>query len=238
MSRVRFLGKCFMGWGLALTLACGCASAQRTNGEQNVKTPSDGGTASWRFDRDIPGRVPSNWSIHETNPTQSLATWKVLLDAGAPSRRQVMALTRSENYNGTYNLAIAQGRSFRDLELSVKVKAVAGKEDQGGGPIWRCRDENHYYICRFNPLEGNYRVYVVSGGKRRQLESANMPLDVGRWYTLRIEMVGESITCYLDGKKMLEATDNTLTETGQVGLWTKADAVTSFDDLEVKAKGK
>ena len=117
----------------------------------------------------------------------------------------------------------------------MRVKAIKGKEDQGGGPIWRCKDQNNYYICRFNPLEGNYRVYVVKNGKRRQLDSIKVDTRPGKWYAVRAVMIGERITCYLDDRKMLEVTDATFAEGGMVGLWTKADAVTSFDDLYVKS---
>ena len=143
----------------------------------------------------------------------------------------VMKLVETNNDNGTFNLAMAEGTSYGDLDLSVAVRADLGKEDQGGGPIWRCRDEDNYYICRLNPLEGNFRVYRVLRGRRRQLESANADLASGRWYTVRVIMVGRHITCYLDGKKLLEADDDTFKRAGMVGLWTKADAVTAFDDL-------
>ncbi|MHC4445353.1 MAG: PepSY domain-containing protein [Planctomycetota bacterium] len=187
-----------------------------------------------RFDKDKTGKVPQGWSIRQTRPTKTMATWQVVADQSAPSKGNVMALTRSENYNGTYNLATADASSFKNLDLSVKTKAVKGEEDQGGGPIWRCRDQNNYYICRFNPLESNYRVYIVKNKKRKQLQSYNIKTEPGKWYTLRVTMAGDHITCYLDGKKMLEVKDQTFKEAGMVGLWTKADAVTSFDDLEVR----
>ncbi len=193
----------------------------------------DEGKRAWNFDASTPGKVPTGWSIRQTNPTKTMATWRVMADGTAPSKSNVLALTGTDNYDGTFNLAIAQGTSFKDLDLSVKVKAVRGDEDQGGGPIWRCRDENNYYICRFNPLEGNYRVYFVKEGQRKQLKTVKVETEAGRWYAVRVTMVGDHITCYLDGKKLLKTTDDTFKETGMIGLWTKADAVTSFDDLSV-----
>jgi len=223
------------GLGVVVVLLGGCTTTQRAETGSAASQKCAVGDNAWHFDRCKPGRVPLGWSIRETNPTEALATWKVIEDETAPSGRTVMALTSSANYDGTYNLGIVEDSSFANLDLTVRVKAVKGKEDQGGGPIWRCRDENNYYICRFNPLEGNYRVYVVANGKRRQLESAKVDLQTDRWYTLRVVMVGEHITCYLDGEKLLEAKDVTFSEGGMVGLWTKADAVTSFDDLKVRS---
>jgi hypothetical protein len=191
--------------------------------------------AEWTFDDLTPGPVPPGWRIAATNPTAAIATWQVLGDPTAPSPPNVLALTDSENYDGTFNLAIAAGPSLGDLELSVLAKAVAGREDQGGGPIWRCQDENNYYICRFNPLESDFRLYVVADGKRRQLDSGRIELRADRWYEVRIRMVGDRITCWLDGQQLLQAADSTIQRAGRVGLWTKADAATSFDSVQARA---
>ena len=217
---------------MILVAIAGCVSGQRAEVGERPKLVA--ARIVWSFDGDSVGEVPTGWSVCETNPTEALATWRVIEDATAPSGRRVFALTESRNYDGTYNLAVADGTSYKDLDLTVRVKAVSGEEDQGGGPIWRAADANNYYICRFNPLESNYRVYVVKDGRRRQLESAKIDLEAGRWCAIRVTMVGDHITCYLDGRKMLEATDDTFPNPGMIGLWTKADAVTSFDDLRVR----
>ncbi|MFH1417998.1 MAG: family 16 glycoside hydrolase [Planctomycetota bacterium] len=225
----------WMGGMMAVALLGGCAAPQSDGSTPIAQQGSSVGCASWGFDEDQPGAVPKGWSIRETNPTQSLAMWKVIVDTTAPSAPHVLALTKSENWGGTFNLAIAEDSSFKDLDLTVRVKAVEGEEDQGGGPIWRCRDENNYYICRLNPLESNFRVYKVEGAKRRQLDSVKVESQAGQWYVIRVTMIGNQITCYLDGEKRLEAVDDTFTDVGMVGLWTKADAVTSFDHMEVRS---
>ncbi len=221
------------GLGSGMFVLSGCARSQTVTPMAPGPHRPGGQAWVWNFDRSLPDTLPEGWSIRQTNPTKALAAWRVVKEATAPSKPNVLALTRTENYNGTFNLAIAEGSCFYDLDLTVKVKAVSGEEDQGGGPIWRCKDENNYYICRFNPLEGNYRVYKVVDGKRKQLDSVKVATESGRWYGVRVTMVGDLITCYLEGKKMLEAHDGTFKEPGTVGLWTKADAVTSFDELTV-----
>ena len=213
--------------GLCVALLSGCA----TGGRAARCCPKN---LQWSFDGDQAGSVPAGWRIDQTRPTEALAVWKVAADNDAPSGKQVLALTETRNVNGTFNLAIANDGSLRDLDLTVKVKALTGEIDQGGGPIWRCQDANNYYICRINPLESNYRVYKVVGGERRQLDSAKVELQAGRWYTLHVSMVGDRITCDLDGKRMLAAQDDAISAPGRVGLWTKADAGTSFDDLSVR----
>jgi hypothetical protein len=197
--------------------------------------PSDSpGKNSWTFENELPNERPVGWTIAATKPTAGLAKWQTQRDGDAPSNPNVLALAHTENYDGAFNLAIAKGPAFGDFELTVQVKAVKGEEDQGGGPIWRCQDEDNYYTCRFNPLESNFRVYVVADGKRRQLGSTHVMTRSERWYEIRVRMVGQRIECWLEGRHPLSVTDGTFSRPGHVGLWTKADAVTSFDDLRVQ----
>lgn len=184
----------------------------------------------WNFDEAPVGRVPPGWTPRQTREG-TLATWVVAADPDAVSRPNVLRLAKTENTGQTYNLLVADEPRVADVDLRVHVRADSGEEDQGGGPIWRCQDENNYYICRLNPLESNFRVYKVLAGKRTQLASADIETETHRWYLLRAVMVGNRITCYVDGKHLLTAIDNTFVQPGQVGLWTKADATTSFDDM-------
>jgi hypothetical protein len=133
-----------------------------------------------------------------------------------------------------FNLCWTRDIAFEDGEIEVKVRANTGKEDQGGGVIWRARDANNYYIARYNPLENNFRIYYVENGSRKQLASAGrVGIPAGEWFTLKIIQHGDKIEGYLNGKKYLEVSDNTFTGPGGVGFWTKADAASSFDDLRV-----
>jgi len=183
------------------------------------------------FDRDEVGSVPRGWKVAETGGEGKLATWQVMTDASAPSPRQTVAITANKNYGRTFNLLMAQGTSYKDLEVKVMVKAIAGEEDQGGGPIWRAKDADNYYICRWNPLENNFRVYFVKDGRRKQLGTADVKTDAKAWHEVRILHKGSQITAYFDGEKMIELEDSTFTEQGMVGLWVKADGRTAFDDF-------
>jgi hypothetical protein len=192
------------------------------------------GARRWGFDDAALDKLPAQWTAAKTNEGPG-SVWKVLADETAPSGKQVLAQTSSEGPSPLYNLCVAWDTQYRDLDLSVALKAVTGKIDQGGGVVWRYKDRNNYYIARYNPLETNYRVYKVVEGKRTQLDSADVTFPPGKWHTLRIVHKGEGIQCYLDGTLHLEATDATFGEVGQIGLWSKADAVTHFDDFTVKA---
>lgn len=190
--------------------------------------------AEWNFDKDEAGKPSPGWRIAETSGTGKTGKWTVAKDDAAPSKPNLLKLeTRADGK--TYNLYIAEKASFKDLDLRVRVRANSGKVDQGGGLIWRCKDENNYYICRINPLEGNFRVYIVEKGRRTELKSAKLETKTGQWYEVRAVMVGEKIECFVDGKKYLDATHGSFKDAGAVGLWTKADASSSFDDVAVYA---
>jgi len=196
---------------------------------------SPGPIAGWSFDRVAAGSLPSGWTPRQTKEGKALAVWEVVADPEAVSGPQILRLVKSENSGSTYNLCVAERPRVRDVDVRVMVRADSGKEDQGGGMVWRYRDENNYYICRLNPLESNHRVYKVVEGKRTQLASANIEVEARKWHELRAVMTGPMITCYVDGKPLLKAEDATFTEPGSIGLWTKADAATSFDDLVLVA---
>ena len=115
------------------------------------------------------------------------------------------------------------------------MKAIAGDIDQGGGIVWRAKDASNYYLARYNPLEDNYRLYKVIDGKRSLIVNADITHSDG-WHTLRITMTGEQIACYYDGKKYLEGKDSAIKDAGQIGLWSKADAQSHFDELTLVAK--
>lgn len=181
------------------------------------------------------------WNF-DTDPAHSFAKgfmnavgeWKVVADPTAPSRPNVLA-QEANNSSATFNVTLISDTRYRDLDLSVKMKAVAGRMDQGGGVVWRARDAKNYYIARYNPLEDNYRVYTVVNGRRTQLQSANITHTDG-WHTLRVTMTGDHIEGYYDGKKYLDVKDATFKEAGQIGLWTKADAQSRFDDVMISGK--
>jgi hypothetical protein len=157
-------------------------------------------------------------------------------DPTASSKPNVVAQTSADRTDYRFPLLIADEGSFQDVDLSVRFKAVSGSVDRAGGLVFRLKDPNNYYIVRANALENNYRLYRVVNGRRRQFAGANFKVTSGEWHELRVEAAGNKITCYYDGSKKIEATDDTFKEAGKVGLWTKADSVTYFDDLKVRAK--
>jgi hypothetical protein len=193
------------------------------------------GRITWDFEGVALNRIPDGWKIEATNQKGALATWQVIEDLSAPSGKKVLALTdATQGLGSTFNLCWTDAIGFLNGEIEVAFKANTGKEDQGGGVIWRARDKNNYYVARFNPLEDNLRLYYVKNGSRKMLASASMKIPSGEWHRLKIVHNGETIESYLDGKKLIEVKDKTFLKPGGVGLWTKADAATSFDDLNIR----
>jgi hypothetical protein len=201
------------GWWIA-PLMCGMAilvpPAMRAD-ELPART-------SWDFEADVAGTIAKGF-------TNEVGRWEVV----KVGDNHVLA-QKAKNEDAVFNVALVEGTSYKDLDLSVRLKAVAGDVDRGGGVVWRAKDAKNYYIARYNPLEDNFRVYKVQDGKRTQFASAKIPGDE-KWHTLRVTMVGNKITCYLDGQKHLEAEDMTFPGAGMIGLWSKADAQSYFDDL-------
>jgi hypothetical protein len=182
---------------------------------------------TWNFEDATVGELPKGWTAAKTGAGLG-SEWKVVHDGS-----KALAQTSSQGPNALFNLCIADKTSYGDVDMAVSLKAVTGKLDQGGGLVWRLRDANNYYIARWNPLEDNFRVYKVVDGKRTQLATADVKLPADKWHMLRIRQVGNQIRCDLDGKQYLSATDDTFKDAGKIGLWSKADAVTHFDDLIV-----
>lgn len=203
---------------LALVTAS-CSSRDSTRAETGANSsPAD------------PRALPAGWSAASTGPAGPLASWEARSD---PELGPGLALVRTNHASSsTYNLCWSAEPAFRDGALEVALRADSGEIDQGGGLAWRIQDARNYYVCRFNPLESNLRVYFVKDGARQQLASAEFEGAAGAWYRLRIEHTGTRITCALDGRELLAVEDATHAGPGGVGLWTKADARTSFAGLQ------
>jgi len=189
------------------------------------------------FEATPPGGLPKGFTVASTLGDEKAratpAKWAVAEDAKAPSGRRVVKLTETTNQGAVYNLLLRDEAAPVDLALSVQLRADSGGEDRGGGLVWRAKDERNYYVCRWNPLEKNLRAYRVSEGRRVQLQSVTIETAADAWHRLAVTMKGRVMEISFDGKREISCADATFGEAGKVGLWTKADAHSSFDDLKV-----
>ena len=177
------------------------------------------------FDADAAAAAPSGWTAGVTG--RGAHRWTVEADASAPSKPNVM----KQSGRGDFPWCVKNDTSFADGHVEVKFKPISGKEDQAGGLVWRWKDGDHYYVARANALENNVSLYYTQHGRRITIKYVDAPVAGNQWHTLRVEFDGKRIRVALDGKVYIEADDEHIGGPGRVGVWTKADSVTLFDDF-------
>ena len=195
------------------------------------------------FNKNKLGAPPSDFTTALTGQGNA-GVWVVTVDSASPAQGNVLAQTDADATSYRFPVCVYDKLTAKDADISVKFKAVSGKKDQAAGIVWRYRDKDNYYIVRANALENNVVLYKVQNGKREDLplkgegrtygKKAKVPS--GQWNTLRVTAQGSLFTVYLNGEKLYEVEDSTFADAGKVGLWTKADSVTYFDDLHIKTQ--
>ena len=181
------------------------------------------------FDADAVGALPVSWIAGVTGSGKP--KWTVEADATAPSGRNVL----KQSGAGSYPWCVRKDASISDGFVEVKFKALTGSEDQAGGVVWRWKDSNNYYVARANALENNVSLYYTENGRRITIKYVDTPAIGHAWHTLRAEFSETRIRVLLDGKTYIEVDDKHIGGAGSVGVWTKADSVTVFDDFRAEA---
>jgi len=185
------------------------------------------------FEDQEAGAAPAGWTVAMTGTGSP--RWTVEDEATAPSASKVL----KQSGTAAFPLCVKDDTSLVDGFTEVHFKPLTGKEDQAAGIVWRYRDPKNYYIVRANALEDNVVLYKVENGKRSSLNivgrekgyGVDVEVPNGQWQVLRVEFSGDLFTVSLEGKELFQVKDQTFTEAGKVGLWTKADSVTLFDDF-------
>jgi Domain of Unknown Function (DUF1080) len=194
-----------------------------------------------QFDKDPAAAPPADFATALTGKGKP-GNWKIVADPSAPSKPNVLAQTDADTTSYRFPVCIYNQITVKDVDVSVKFKPISGKEDQAAGIVWRYKDANNYYIARANALEGNVVMYKVQNGKRSDLKprdagmlayGVKTSVPSGQWSTLRITAKGNSFEVYLNNKKQFDVDDSTFPDAGKIGVWTKADSVTYFDDLQI-----
>jgi len=196
-------------------------------------TPAPESVSTWNFDGDPQGQLPPKFVVGTFFDGRPAGDWKVITTSKALSPPNVLAQLREKGAEHNYNLVLVEDTNATDLDLSVSFLPVSGKADMGGGLIWRAKDDRHYYLTRANPLEQNIRVYHVVNGVRKMLKNYDEIIDVRKWHRLRVVNEGCRIQIFYDDKPIFDLCDETFKH-GRIGLWTKSDAVTYFDDLKLQ----
>ncbi|MDE3167827.1 MAG: hypothetical protein KGN36_18650 [Acidobacteriota bacterium] len=188
------------------------------------------------FDNAPLGKTPPGWTVPMANHGWA-PVWEVRSDRSAPTQPYVLARVAGGAPGDHCPLAIWDGASLRDGEISVRIKPVSGREMQTGGIVWRYRDENNYYLARASALERNVQVFKVENGRRMPLLAAvRHDIPSNQWSILKVAVKGNRFQVYVDHRRVLQVQDGTFAAPGKVGLWTVGDSVTYFDDFRVAAK--
>ena len=182
------------------------------------------------FDQDPAGSLPAGWVCGVTG--RGSPKWAVEADSTAPSKPNVL----KQSGQGTFPWCAKKDVSVTDGFVEVKFKPMEGKEDRAGGVIWRFKDGDNYYVSRANALENNVSLYHTTRGSRHTIKYVDAPVAANQWHTLRVEFAGKHIKVSLDGKQYIDLEDDHISGVGAVGVWTKADSVTAFDDFSWAGK--
>jgi hypothetical protein len=215
---------------------------ERSQGEASMKThiamastllaASASMAQTVSFDTARAGAAPADWTCGVTG--RGNPRWTVEPDPGAPSPPNVLMQSGA----GDFPWCVRTGTAIADGFVEVKFKAIGGREDQAAGVVWRWKDGDNYYVARANALENNVALYYTQGGNRKTLKYIDAPVTANAWHVLRVEFKRTRIGVLLDGKAVIEFDDAHMAGAGAVGVWTKADSVTAFDDFRFGASAK
>jgi len=217
----------------ALIVVSFIASLQLALGEVVAQAETASPALVWNFDREQPGVLPSQFSIGTLFDGRPAGDWQVLATERAKSHPHVLAQLMAKGAEHAYKVVLIKEIIASDLNLEVSFLPIQGQADMGGGLIWRAADDRNYYLARANPLEQNIRVYRVVKGVRHLLQNFDQTIHVKQWHTLRITHQDCRVIIFYDGKQVFDLCDKTF-HAGMIGLWTKSDAVTYFDDLQLQ----
>jgi hypothetical protein len=189
---------------------------------------------TFNFETDTVGQAPKGFELALTGRGKP-GKWIVQRVDDAPSGKNVLAQVDGDDTGYRFPIAYT-GPELKDLRLSVKCKPVSGKGDQGCGIVWRLKDKDNYYITRANALEDNVHLYRVVKGSRDRFSGWDGKVTSGVWHELAVEMTGDHIEVFFDGKRVIDEHDDAFKEAGKFGVWTKADSIVQFDDLTATPK--
>lgn len=187
---------------------------------------------TWNFDAYPTGKLPEEFHIGTLYDGRPAGEWKIVEVKDAPSPPHVLGQLMNKGAEHAYKVVLVDGTNSVDVDLQVSFFAVSGKGDMGGGLIWRATDDRNYYLARVNPLEQNIRIYHVVKGVRKILLNFDRIIEVKKWHRLQVKVDGCRMQVFYDDEPVFDLCDRTFTA-GRIGLWTKSDAVTYFDDLQV-----
>lgn len=195
--------------------------------------PESQHTRQWDFDGAAPGTLPSSFTVGTLFDGRAAGDWKVLITDRAKSPSQVLAQLQPKGTDQAHKLLLVEGTARTNIDAEVSYLAVAGKADLGGGLVWHATDDRNYYLLRASSVEQKVRLYRVVKGVQQVVKQIDRPVPATGWHKLRVIQRGCELKALYDDTVLFRICDQTFSS-GRIGLWTKADAVTYFDDLTLR----
>lgn len=231
-SEVVFMKKYFMAVAAYLLTTSIYSAAYAQQGQKITTSEILGERKEMYFDEDKAGELPMGFQSAFTGKGEK-GRWIVKKIEHAPSPDNVVVQIKTDETDYRFPLLILDGISYKDFSVWVRFRAEGGKVDQAGGLVFRYKDNDNYYVLRGNALENNVRLYAVVNGNRRQIGGKDLRVTANEWHLLKVICKADKIQCYFENTRIFEVSDDTF-DTGSVGLWTKSDSYTYFDDLVIQ----
>ncbi len=186
------------------------------------------------FESDAVGSPPAGFEFGRTGGGAE-GKWVVRVEKGGTTNH-VLVQESADKTDYRFPVAVLKEGAYKDVTLSVRARPLSGEVDQAFGFVWRYKDVNNYYVTRCNADEDNCTIYHTVNGRRRAFLNQSVKVPTNTWHTMKLEATGDHFAVWCDGKRVLDAKDETFKDAGKVGLWTKADSVTEFDDFTVEGR--
>jgi hypothetical protein len=232
---------------IAVTAALVAAGCNDSLAQKDVQPPPDRGQRKATkeiavdFEKAEVGKTPAGFTPALTGDGGEVS-WVIVNDPSAPAGPKVLAQTSRDKTNRRYPVCVYDDFVAKDVDVTLRFKAISGEVDQAAGIVWRYKDKDNYYVVRANALEDNVVLYKTQNGVRTDLKLKGKDSGYGvkaevlkdKWNTLKLSALGNSLVVSLNDKPLFEVVDDTFPDGGKVGLWTKADSVTHFDGLRIE----
>ena len=157
-------------------------------------------------------------------------SWGVRAEDDAPSPPHALC----ENGRSAFAALSLADAIYTDVALSARLKVIPGSASRTAGLLFRVQDKDNYYVLGVDTLENSIALSKYADGRLSGIRDSPASVRTDQWLQLGVEARGNRLQGFLNGQLVVDGIDDTY-KSGKVGLWTKADSVACFDDVDAKA---
>lgn len=159
------------------------------------------------------------------------ARWHVVQDATAAAGFAIEQMRAPTNADSA--LAISKAASLRNVDVSLRLKAISGFEDQAGGVALRLVAPDTYYLVQVDVRRDRVLFQRVTGGVSEDIVGVDADIASDAWHTLNVRAMEDEFVITLDGVWMFTAFDKSLSQGGHFALWTNVHGITRFESISI-----